>query len=141
MPIPTKKELKNWANEYVRLWNNGDKEAWAANWKSVAPGDFRMYDPIGTPIKEGFEHCALDSFDLFQPNVHFRILPGSLFICDNEVAWTLENAITSGGETQTHYSIETYRFEEDGSVLIRTYYNVPPHTNDELGEMFKTYLP
>jgi hypothetical protein len=38
-------------------------------------------------------------------------------------------------------SIETYRFEPDGSVVIRTYYRVPDRTDDELGEMFKTYLP
>jgi len=38
-------------------------------------------------------------------------------------------------------SDHTYRFEPDGSVLIRTYYRVPARTNDELGEMFQTYLP
>ena len=38
-------------------------------------------------------------------------------------------------------SIETYRFEDDGSVVIRTYYKVPERGADELGEMFQTYLP
>ena len=38
-------------------------------------------------------------------------------------------------------SIETFRFEPDGSLAIRTYYRIPQHTNDELGTMFKTYLP
>jgi hypothetical protein len=38
-------------------------------------------------------------------------------------------------------SIETYRFEADGSVVIRTYYRVPARTDGELGEMFQTYLP
>ena len=38
-------------------------------------------------------------------------------------------------------SIETYRFEPDGSVVIRTYYKVPEPTDDELGNMFKEYLP
>jgi hypothetical protein len=64
-----------------------------------------------------------------------------MFICANEVAWLLENQITADGRTTVARSIETYRFEPDGSVVIRTYYSVPARTDDELGEMFKEYLP
>ena len=137
----TTKQLLAWADNYVALWNAGDRQGWADNWRSVAPGDFRMLDPVGTPEKFGFEECALASYDLFQANVKFKISPGSLFVCGNEVAWLLENHIDSGGETSIGLSIETYRFEEDGSVVIRTYYRVPARTDDELGEMFKVYLP
>ena len=38
-------------------------------------------------------------------------------------------------------SFETFRFEEDGSVVIRTWYKVPHRDETELGEMFQTYLP
>jgi hypothetical protein len=100
-----------------------------------------MFDPVGAPEKRGFEECASKPFDLFQPRVRFEIAEGTLFICDNEVAWLMENHITADGQTTVHRSIETYRFEPDGSVLIRTYYQVPPRTDDELGDMFKTYLP
>ncbi|MBW2699041.1 MAG: hypothetical protein JRE70_21330 [Deltaproteobacteria bacterium] len=141
MPTPTFDELQSWADNYVALWNAGDKDAWAANWRKVAPGDFRMLDPVGTPEKIGFEHCCLDSFDLFQKNVKFRIQPGSLFICGNEVAWLLENHIRNGDKERVGYSIETYRFEDDGSVVIRTYYKVPAHSEGNLGEMIKTYMP
>lgn len=141
MPVPSKEQLKQWADNYIVLWNAGDKEGWERNWRSVAPGDFRMLDPVGTPEKVGFEECASKSFDLFQPNVKFKITEGALFICGNEVAWLLENQITIGGESITGLSIETYRFEPDGSVVIRTYYEVPAHTDDVLGNMFKEYLP
>ena len=141
MAKPTTKELKAWAENYIALWNKGDKDAWAANWRKVAPGDFRMLDPVGTPEKTGFQECALDSFDLFQPNVRFNIPEGALFICDNEVAWLLENHIDTEEGSTIGLSIETYRFEEDGSVTIRTYYRVPARTDDTLGEMFKVYLP
>jgi len=141
MSTPTREQLKQWAHNYVALWNEGDKEAWIANWRSVGPGDFRMLDPVGTPEKHGFEDCCAKSFDLFQPNVKFKIQDGSLFICGNEVAWLLENHIDNDGEHSVGYSIETYRFEPDGSVVIRTYYKVPAHTDDTLGEMFKEYLP
>lgn len=143
MPVPSKRELLHWAEQYVALWNAGDKEAWVANWRRVAPGDFRMLDPVGTPEKNGFESCCADSFDLFQPTIRFEIAPGALFVCGNEVAWLLENHIRgeTGGETRVGLSIETYRFEEDGSVTIRTYYRVPSHADPILGEQFQTYLP
>jgi hypothetical protein len=141
MTTPTREQFKQWAENYVALWNAGDKEGWIKNWRSVAPGDFRMLDPVGTPEKRGFEECASKSFDLFQPKVKFKISKGAFFICGNEVAWLLENHITADGRTFVGRSIETYRFEPDGSVVIRTYYDVPERTDDELGEMFKEYLP
>jgi hypothetical protein len=138
---PSREQLERWAESYVALWNAGDKPAWVRNWRSVAPGDFRMLDPVGTPEKRGFEECAAKSFDLFQPRVRFRIVPGTLFICGNEVAWLLENHITADGRTTVGLSIETYRFEPDGSVVIRTYYRVPARSDGELGRIFQTYLP
>jgi hypothetical protein len=126
----------------VKYWNSGDKNAWIENWRSVAPGDFRMLDPVGTPEKFGFEHCCLNPYDLFQPNVKFKIKEGTLFICGNEVAWLLENRVsTKEREDFVGLSIETYRFEEDGSVVIRTWYKVPERTSDELGDIFQEYLP
>ena len=141
MGIPNEAELRHWAAEYVALWNAGDKQAWIENWKKVAPGDFRMLDPVGTPEKFGFEECALNAYDLFQPIVRFKIADGGLFVCANEVAWFLENHITTDGKSFVGRSIETYRFEADGSVVIRTYYTVPERTPDELGETFGIYLP
>ena len=64
-----------------------------------------------------------------------------LFICDNEVAWLLENHFHSNGRDQIGLSIETYRFEQNGDLTIRTYYKVPHHDEQEIGEMFQTYLP
>ena len=141
MGIPSRKQLQDWAKNHTALWNAGDREGWARNWRSVAPGEFRMLDPVGTPEKRGFEECSLKPWDLFQSRLKFEIVDGSLMICGNEVAWLLENHLTTDGRTTVAFSIETYRFEPDGSVVIRTYYRVPARTNDELGEMFQTYLP
>ena len=79
MASPSFAELKHWAESYTRLWNAGDKQAWIDNYRKLAPGTFRMLDPVGTPEKVGFEHCCVDSWDLFQPSVKFRVVPGSLF--------------------------------------------------------------
>ena len=95
MTYPDKHALLSWARHYPDLWNAGDKQAWIDNWQSVATGDFRMLDPVGTPEKQGFKSCCEDSWDLFQPRVRFRIQPGTLFVCANEVAWCLENHFES----------------------------------------------
>lgn len=100
-----------------------------------------MLDPVGTEEKFGFQKCFVDSFDLFQANVKFHIPPETLFVNGNEVAWVMHNIITSGGETTMTPSIETYRFEPDGSLVIRTWYRIPHGNKAELGEMFTTYLP
>ena len=101
-----------------------------------------MLDPVGTPEKHGFEECASKSFDLFQPTVRFKIADGTLFVCENEVAWLLENhMVDAEGKERIGLSIETYRFEEDGSVTIRTYYRVPSHDDAVLGSHFQQYLP
>ncbi len=141
MAYPDKKTLLNWANNYPTLWNAGDKQAWVDNWRSVAQGDFRMLDPVGTPPKHGFKSCCEDSWDLFQARVRFRIQPGTLFVCGHEVAWCLENHFEGPAGPQVQYSLETYQFGEDGSVNIRTYYRVPTHANETLGDIFQKYLP
>ena len=65
--MPTREELATWAKNYVELWNAGEKEAWIENWKKLCYGDFKMYDPVGTPPKFDFVGCCLERHDLFQP--------------------------------------------------------------------------
>ena len=141
MPTLTREALLAWAQGYVELWNSGDKQAWVANWKRVAPGDFVMVDPVGTAPRSGFESCAAEPYDLFQPATRFRVDPSTQFVCGNEVAWVMENTFTNAGETSVMRSIEVYRFGEDGSVEIRTHYDVPPAADPAAGELFAEYLP
>ncbi|HIF96752.1 MAG TPA: hypothetical protein EYQ54_06965, partial [Myxococcales bacterium] len=61
MAYPSFEALKRWAENYPKLWNSGDKDAWIANWRAVGPGEFRMLDPVGTPQKVGFQLCCVDS--------------------------------------------------------------------------------
>ena len=51
-----------------------------------------------------------------------------LAICGSEVAFVIENA----GDSFSVVSIETMRFEDDGSVSIRTYW-------EPQGEMLEDY--
>ena len=73
--------------------------------------------------------------------MRFRIQDGTLFVCANEVAWCLENHFDGPQGPQLHYILETYRFGDDGSLLIRTYYRVPEHKDKSIGDLFQSYLP
>jgi hypothetical protein len=141
MATPTREALLEWAEGYVNHWNSGDKEAWVANWKKVAPGDFVMVDPVGTPPKSGFDGCAAGPYDLFQPMTRFYVDPATRFICGNEVAWVMQNTFTKDGQSSVMPSIETYIFGDDGSVEIRTHYDVPEEADPVAGEVFTEYLP
>jgi hypothetical protein len=140
MAVPSREQLERWADGYVELWNAGDKQAWEKNWRAVAPGEFRMVDPVGTLEKRGFEDCCLKPFDLFQPVLRYVVPKQTRFICANEVGWVMENHFHVGGEVIVMRSIETFRFEADGSVIMRTYYDVPG-PDSLLGRFFAQYLP
>jgi hypothetical protein len=141
MAAPTREELETWAKNYVELWNAGERDAWVANWKQVAPGGFTMLDPVGTPPKHDFVGCCVEPFDLFQPMTRFYVDPSTRFICGNEVAWVMENTFTKDGRSETMKSIEVYRFDADGSVEIRTHYDVPEASDPVAGAVFAEYLP
>jgi len=51
-------ELKTWAENYTRLWNAGDKQAWIDSYRRVGPGNFRMLDPVGTPRRSASSTAA-----------------------------------------------------------------------------------
>ena len=141
MAAPTREALLEWAKGHVEHWNSGDKEAWVASWKKVAPGDFVMLDPVGTPPRTGFEACASEPYDLFQPSMRFRVDPATRFVCGNEVAWVMENRFRKDGRESVVRSIEVYRFGDDGSVEVRTHYDVPASSDPVTGELFSEYLP
>jgi len=139
MQTPTRAQLEKWARGYTELWNAGDKPAWVANWKSVAPGEFRMLDPVGTPERRGFEECASKPYDLFQPALRLVVPEATRFLCANEVGWVMENHFTVDGELIVMRSLECFRFD-GGSVSIKTYYDVP-RSDSPLGRFFSKYLP
>ena len=39
----------------AELWNTGKKEEWVASWRTIVPGGVRMFDPVGTEEKQGFD--------------------------------------------------------------------------------------
>ena len=43
----------------------------------------------------------------------------------NEMAWVIENHFGAGDEISTTYSIETFRWDDSGDLIIKTYYDMP----------------
>jgi hypothetical protein len=105
----------------------------------VAPGEFRMLDPVGTPERRGFEECASKPYDLFQPALRLVVPEATRFLCANEVGWVMENHFTVDGELIVMRSLECFRFDA-GAVAIKTYYDVPS-PDSPLGRFFSKYLP
>ena len=141
MPTPSFEQLVQFRVDYVESWNTGDKDRFAANWRQFLRDDdaFEMHDPVGTPVKRGLVECALDPFDLWQPVVRFNVPKETSFVCGNEIAWVMENIFDDAGTEVRSASIENYRFNDDRSVTIRTWYIVP--TGGPLGEQMADYLP
>jgi hypothetical protein len=142
MQIPTHEELLKWSQGYCDYWNTQDRQGWIDNYRSVFKGDnVRMLDPVGTPEKFGFKNCCEDSYDLFHDHVKFEIQTDSFFILGNTVAWVMNNIISSSGKTGRAKSIETFQFESDGSLIIKTWYDVSGATSGKIKESMSTYLP
>ena len=70
-----------------------------------------------------------------------RTNPDLIYVCGNEIAWVMENTFTKDGQSSLLRSIEVYRFGDDGSVEIRTHYDVPEADEPTSGELFAEYLP
>jgi hypothetical protein len=52
-----------------------------------------------------------------------------------EMAWVIENHFGTGDQIQEAYSIETFRWDENGDLIIKTYYDMP----EDLGESDDPY--
>jgi len=123
MAAPTRAALETWLEAYVRLWNAGDQRAWLENHRKLVTGDVTMEDPVGTRVKRGAEACFLEPWQRFNSNTKFELR--DVFICGSEVAFVNDNHWTHEGKTTVGTSIEIYRFEPDGSLVIRTWWEVP----------------
>jgi hypothetical protein len=84
-------------------------------------------DPVGSPIRGGWDEVALGPWDLMNDSIAMTLK--ELVICGREVAFVIENK----GDSFSVVSIETIRFDEDGSVSIRTYW-------EPQGEVLESYV-
>jgi hypothetical protein len=122
MAIPTRRARLEHAAKHCPLWNQGDREAWVASWRTIADGPLYMHDPVGTELKHGPNAADYmgHTFDLFQRQLNMQML--TVKVNGNEMAWVIESRF---GKLPPGLSIETFRWEPDGALHVKTYYDMP----------------
>jgi len=83
----------------------------------------RMFDPVGTEEKHGFDTATSEAFDTFQSILKIRML--TVQVNGIDMAWVCENFFGTEPNVQSAYSIETFSWDDAGDLLIKTYYPMP----------------
>lgn len=87
--VPSRQARLAHAAKHAELWNAGEKDAWVASWRTICPGEVRMFDPVGTAEKHGFDAATSDAFDMFQSILKIKMI--TVQVNGNEMAWVCEN--------------------------------------------------
>jgi hypothetical protein len=127
--VPSRKARLAHAAKHADLWNAGRKDEWVASWRTICPGEVRMFDPVGTAEKHGFEAATSDAYDMFQSILKIKML--TVQVNGDEMAWVCENFFGVEPNVQSAYSIETFAWDHDGNLLIKTYYPMPDHVGSD----------
>jgi hypothetical protein len=123
MNIPSREARLAHAAIHCDYWNEGRKEEWVASWRTIMQGNVRMFDPVGTQEKYGFDHATSEAWDMFQK--HLRMKMEVVHVNGNEMAWVIDCRFTVNGQTLSTRSIETFSWDENGDLTIKTYYDMP----------------
>lgn len=116
MPTPSPEKIRSFVTESIRLWNEGEKDAFMALYKEMAPGGFRFENPVGTGVHEGWD-ALLKMWDDYAAIVQIEIL--HLIVNGSEAMAMMANKADANGRPAIRYSGETYHFNEDGSFHAR----------------------
>ena len=122
MAAPTADQIREALEQHVALWNRGDKEGWLAAWKSLVPGEVTMEDPVGTPVKRGWDVMG-EVWDA-SPNADWKLSIEKLYVCASTGAAVIRNAGTVAGTPTVIESIEVYEFRDDGSLHTKTFWEL-----------------
>jgi hypothetical protein len=121
--VPSRQARLAHAAKHAELWNAGKKDEWVASWRAICTGEVRMFDPVGTEEKHGFDAATSDAFDMFQSILKIKMI--TVQVNGNEMAWVCENYFGTEPNVQMAYSIETFAWDDDGNLLSKTYYPMP----------------
>jgi ketosteroid isomerase-like protein len=128
MGSKTAEEMRGVVERHVELWNTGDKDAWLASWRSVTTGEPSMEDPVGTPIKRGWDFIE-EAWDVASQS-GVRLTIKTLYVCGSTVAVVIGNDGSNDGVPFSMDSIELYHFHDDGSMHSQTYWDPAAGASD-----------
>lgn len=130
MNVPTREARLAHAKQHCELWNAGKKDEWIASWRTIVHTDqVVMFDPVGTEAKTGFDHFTDHAWNLFQSLLKMYLF--KVHVNGNEMAWVIECHFGAGENVVVTHSIETFRWCEDGTFLIKTYYEMPENVGEK----------
>jgi len=104
--VPSRQARLAHAAKHAELWNAAKKDEWVASWRTICPGEVRMFDPVGTEEKHGFDTATSEAFDTFHSILKIKMV--TVQVNGNEMAWVCENQFGTEPNIQTAYSIETF---------------------------------
>jgi hypothetical protein len=117
--IPSRQARLAHAARHAELWNAGKKNEWVASWRSVCPGEVRRLHVASAKEKHGFDAATSEAFDMFQSILKIKML--TVHVNGDEMAWACENFLGEEPNIQSTYSIETFKWDQAGNLLIKTY--------------------
>jgi hypothetical protein len=118
-------DLEHFIRRWYELWNEQDKLGWLQHWKDAAPGKPTLEDPVGTPVKRGWE-LAEELWDRTGPN-HPAVLIEQLIIGGSEAVVVCHNEGTYHGEPLIIPSVDVWRLNADGTSAVRSFWEIPDH--------------
>lgn len=121
--VPSREARLAHAAKQDVLWNEGRRDEWLESWRSLAPAGVRLFDPVGTEEKTGFDTAFTENWSRFQSILKLRVL--TVQVNGDEMAWVIENYFGVEPNVEMGYSIETFAWDADGNLLIKTYYAMP----------------
>ena len=129
LAAPSPEEIRRFYDRYFQTWNDHDREGFIQLWKDFVT-DVSAEDPVGAPPRRGFEEVVVGPWDLMNSTVSMHL--EELIVCGNEAAMVVRNEVAIGADTVTGHSIETMRYADDGSVLLRNWW-------EPQGDMLDSY--
>jgi hypothetical protein len=116
--MPTTKEIDTFLHHQLELWNAVDRGAFVAAYKAIAPGGFKVEDPVGTPIQHGWE--ALEAlWDKYQP-AGIKIYPELVIVAvTGDAVMHNRNERPADSGSEPVHSLEVLHFGADGTVHAR----------------------
>ena len=122
LPVRAPSEVRAFINRWYELWNAADKAGWLAHWRDAFPGEPRIEDPVGKPLKRGWDMVE-QLWDRTFPD-HLSVDVHQILVCGDEAAVVCHSAGTVGGVDFAIDFIDVHQFH-DTSLAVRSYWEIP----------------
>ena len=118
MTAPDEGTIRKILERSFELWNAGDRDGYLALAEEMAPGGFSIEDPVGTPPITTMDGLA----ELLDRTRGWTLSTDRVLVCGSSAAMVTRAEGEVDGATVTVTSIDTYDFADDGSLVMRSFY-------------------